>query len=164
MLSVSYLSADSLLASGALSMLGVPPARRLKLCGALALSDALFTYLGLSLRGVWPGARLVELGPYVPAAYLLLVIALALRARRSAVGAGVCAAVPVLLGLDNLLAGLAGSPAQGGAVGAALAAGIGSGVMALCGLALAALLSRRMAPGWAYASGLLLLAAPLALR
>lgn len=157
------LSLDSLIVSMALVMLDVLPGRQRRLCAAFMLSDGIATFLGLSIHTPFAGAWVAEFVSPIVCAYLLLVIVIAARARSLASrGTNLVLWAPILLGLDNLLAAIAGKPSHAGGVWpASVMAALMSGLLALGGIAMANAVMRGMPRRWAYGAGVLLLIAAI---
>jgi hypothetical protein len=150
-----FLSLDSLIVSMAIVMLGTPPMRASfwqvrdlphGLCAAFMICDGFATLTGLSIHSRW--------GPTLFSAYLLLLVTLlASSTLRSAWWA------PALFSLDNLFAGIAATPSHGSDlwIDSATAA-ITSGILALIGVAIAAI--SNMAPSrWVHRAVVILLMA-----
>jgi hypothetical protein len=140
---------DSLIASMALVMLGMPPARAGKLCAAFMIFDGFATLTGLSVHT-----------PFAPAllgAYLVLLLAVATRSPLRTVFWA-----PALFSLDNLLAGIAAKPSPASGIWLdSLTAAFTSGLLALIGIAIAAAIASKMPRRWVYCAGLILLLAAI---
>jgi putative Mn2+ efflux pump MntP len=147
MTSALIYSFDSFLASLGIGILGRPESSRRKLILAFAAFDFIATLAGASLRSGL--AQVHHLGGgWLP---VLFAVALALAAgvvlAYSLKGQGALLLVPVLLSLDNFIAGLLGVSNQ--VPHTALIAGLASGLAAWAGFVAARnmspLFSRRMA-------------------
>jgi hypothetical protein len=116
------LSLDSLIASMALVMLGLPVERAYRLALAFLISDGIATWVGLSVRGPF--------GPALLCAYFVLLIGILVRSPfRAAFWA------PALFSLDNLFAGIAAQPGHWyGPWFSSLITAFASGLLAFAGV------------------------------
>jgi hypothetical protein len=137
------LSVDSLIASMAMVMLGMPVARAYRLSLAFLLCDGIASCIGLSMHRAF--------GPALLCAYVAVLIILTAR---SPFGAALWA--PALFSLDNLFAGIAAQPVHWFDP---LTAAFASGLLALAGVAIAATVSRYASHQRLFGIGLILLVA-----
>jgi hypothetical protein len=123
-------SLDSLIASMAMVMLGLPVERAYRLALAFLISDGIATWVGLSVQGPF--------GPALLCAYFALLIGILVHSPfRAAFW------VPALFSLDNLFAGIAAQPGHWyGPWFAPLTTAFASGLLALAGVAIAATVLR----------------------
>jgi hypothetical protein len=135
------LSLDSLIASMAMVMLGLPVQRAYRLALAFLISDGIATWVGLSVRGPF--------GPALFCAYFALLIGILVRSPfRAAFW------VPALFSLDNLFAGIVAQP---GHWFDPLATAFASGLLALAGVAIGAIVLRYASHRRLFGAGLILL-------
>jgi putative Mn2+ efflux pump MntP len=143
------LGLDSLRVTVGMGMHGLPARRRWQLASAFGICDGLALFVGASIGGVplhWLSPTFSVVGPLLLAGYgvyMILTSMLDKEIEPEKRPGWILFGIPVVLGLDNFVAGVAL-----GAIGyplliSATVVGIISGLMAMIGFALGAMLRRQ---------------------
>ena len=159
------LGLDSLRVTIGLGMQGLSPGRRWQLSSTFGICDGLALFVGATVGGAsfqWLIPTFSVVGPLLLAAYGVYMIFTSLLDSKTEPEdrtGWILFGIPVVLGLDNFVAGVAL-----GAIGfplsfSALIVGIISGLMAMIGLSLGAMLRRRFSPRIGILGGALVLVA-----
>ncbi|MBZ5594815.1 MAG: hypothetical protein LAP39_21430 [Acidobacteriia bacterium] len=145
-MSVLLVSLDSFFASMALALFELPVDRQQRMCCMFVLCDGLATLTAFATKGA-PlkaiGPLLAHLSPaMLPLCVSLVLVITAYSAAKAGKSQGaLMVAVPILLSLDNLMAGVLADSVSAGLPGrflTSLAAGITSGAFALLGFTIGA--------------------------